>query len=457
MLTTDTSTGTDRIRALERLRGLLPKGRFARSVSILAGGTATSQALGVLCAPLLTRLYTTEDFGNYQIYFSLLSFAIVLACLRYELAVMLPENESEAANVLGVAFACTLLMSLATGASAVWAASATHSLGKIDALRRYMWIFPLTVFAAGIYQALSYWAFRRKSFTSVSRTKILQIATQILIQLGLGSLLRIGLPGLLFGDATGRIAGSVSLVEDTGKKQKIDWQSITPRAMWNAAVRYRNFPFISSLSGFVTTAGNSLPMLLIAQWYGVQVLGWLALADRVMGAPSGLIGQAVSQVYMPEAASLARTDPRGLRSLFQVTVRKLVLIPAVPCLIIVFFGPALFALVFGEPWREAGNYARLLVIMHYVNFIAWPFAPTLTLLERQGQQLALDSFRLAIPCVSIWLAAVLKQNATQVVLIYGTSSLLGHFAILGASWFAIGRLIQRHASGGAATMDARSR
>lgn len=440
------SIDSDRIRTLDRLRALLPKGRFARSVSILAGGTATSQALGVLCAPLLTRLYSTEDFGNYQIYFSLLSFAIVLACLRYELAVMLPESESEAANVLGVAFGCTLMMSILTGASAVWASYTTRSLGKIDALRHYMWIFPVTVFAAGIYQALSYWAFRGKSFTSVSRTKILQIATQILVQVGLGALLRVGLPGLLFGDATGRLAGSASLIKDTAKKEKIDWQSITPRAMWNAAVRYRNFPFISSLSGFLTTAGNSLPMLLIAQWYGVQVLGWLAIADRVMGAPSGLIGQAVSQVYMPEAASLARTDPQGLRSLFRITIRKLVLIPAIPCMIVVLFGPTLFALVFGEPWREAGNYARLLVIMHYVNFVAWPFAPTLTILERQGQQLALDSFRVVIPCVSIWLAAVLKMSARNEVLVYATSSLLGHIAILVASSFAINRLTRNHSS-----------
>lgn len=429
---------------MDRLRALLPKGRFARSVSILAGGTATSQALGVLCAPLLTRIYSIEDFGNYQIYFSLLSCAIVLACLRYELAVMLPETESEAANVLGVALACTLMMSITTGAVSLWASYSTRSLGKIDTLRHYMWIFPVTVFAAGVYQALSYWAFRGKSFASVSRTKILQIVTQLFVQVGLGGLLRLGLPGLLFGDATGRMLGSVSLINDTVKKEKIDWRSITPRAMWDAAVRYRNFPFISSLSGFLTTAGGALPMLLIAQLYGVQVLGWLALADRVMGAPSTLIGLAVSQVYMPEAASLARTDPQGLRSLFRIIIRRLVLLPAIPCLIVLVFGPTLFALVFGEPWREAGNYARLLVIMHYVNFIAWPFTPTLTLLERQGQQLALDSFRVAIPCASIWLAAVLKQNARHAVFIFGTSYVLGHLAILVASSLAIDRLIQNY-------------
>jgi O-antigen/teichoic acid export membrane protein len=433
------------IGVIERLRAMLPKGKFARSVSILAGGTATSQALAVLCAPFLTRIYSTQDFGNYQVYFSLLSFAIVVACLRYELAVMLPESETVASNLLAVAFASTLATSIVIAALSVGAHYTTHSLGKIDALRSYIWIFPLTTFAAGIYQALSYWAFRGQSFVSVSRTKIVQIATQIMVQLGLGGLLKFGLSGLLFGDAGGRIVGSVSLMRDTGRRERFDWRLITPRAMWDAAVRYRNFPFISSPAALLSTAGASLPMLLMAQLYGVQVLGWLALADRVMGAPSVLIGQAVSQVYMTEAASLARTDPHGLRTLFRITIRKLVLLPALPCLIVLLFGPSLFALIFGEPWREAGNYARLLVVMHYVVFVAWPFTPTLTVLEHQGQQLTLDILRLALTCASIWGAAVFRQSARNAVFIYGVSYLIGYVAILLASSMAIDRLVRNYA------------
>ena len=43
---------------------LLPKGGFVRSVAVLAGGTGLGQAVVVLASPLLTWIYTPEDFGT---------------------------------------------------------------------------------------------------------------------------------------------------------------------------------------------------------------------------------------------------------------------------------------------------------------------------------------------------------------------------------------------------------
>jgi O-antigen/teichoic acid export membrane protein len=50
------------------LKKALPKNAFARGVSVLVGGTVGAQALMVLASPLLTRLYTPEDFGLLVVY-----------------------------------------------------------------------------------------------------------------------------------------------------------------------------------------------------------------------------------------------------------------------------------------------------------------------------------------------------------------------------------------------------
>jgi len=76
-----------------QLRRLLPKNAFVRSVSVLVGGTAGAQILLVLAAPLLTRLYTPEDFGLLAVYASLLALIGVISSLRYELAIPLPEDD----------------------------------------------------------------------------------------------------------------------------------------------------------------------------------------------------------------------------------------------------------------------------------------------------------------------------------------------------------------------------
>lgn len=57
---------------LTRLKALLPRSSFARNVAVLAGGTAVGQAIVVLASPILTRLYTPEDFGVLAVYTSFL-------------------------------------------------------------------------------------------------------------------------------------------------------------------------------------------------------------------------------------------------------------------------------------------------------------------------------------------------------------------------------------------------
>ena len=98
------------------LRRLLPRNAFARGVSVLVGGTAGAQLLTVLAAPLLTRLYSPEDFGLLAVYASLLALIGVISSLRYELAIPLPEDDTEAANV---AVLSLILVGISTLLSAV--------------------------------------------------------------------------------------------------------------------------------------------------------------------------------------------------------------------------------------------------------------------------------------------------------------------------------------------------
>jgi O-antigen/teichoic acid export membrane protein len=69
----------------------LPKpGGFRQKVLQVAGGTALTQGLLVAASPLLTRLYSPEDFGVLAVYMSLVVFVVIGATLRYECALPLP-------------------------------------------------------------------------------------------------------------------------------------------------------------------------------------------------------------------------------------------------------------------------------------------------------------------------------------------------------------------------------
>src|ERR1700722_8176614 len=84
----------------------LPRGGFARSASILAGGTMMAQAIAIASSPVLTRLYKPSDFGALQIFISVLGLVLVAATGRYDVAILLPEDEQSSIDLLGLAILC---------------------------------------------------------------------------------------------------------------------------------------------------------------------------------------------------------------------------------------------------------------------------------------------------------------------------------------------------------------
>ena len=426
----------------ELAQRLLPRGSFARNASMLAGGTALSQALAVLAAPILTRLYPVADFGYFQVYLSLMAFGALAVTLRYEQAIYLPEREEVAAAVFAASFCTVAGMSLAF-AALVWLVGRHQLLPRsVEGLSPYLWVIPLSVCGAGTYQTLSIWDLRQKGYRQVSATKVVQVGSQLSTQVGVG-LVHAGPLGLLLGDALGRVAGSFSLARFAWQRNRQVFCRLRPAIVLRSALRYRRFPLISAGAALLGVAATALPPLLLAQFYGAKTLAWFALGDRVLGAPTLLVGQAVSQVYSVEAGALSSADPAAMQGLFSRSIKRLVLLGLLPYLMFAMASPALFSFIFGPAWREAGVYAQLLAMMHYLAFIVWPLTPTLNILEEQVWQLAWDAGRLGLTLGALWLAYRRGWPARGAIAAFGAAMLLGYAAHLLLSRYAIARRVRQ--------------
>ena len=53
-------------------------------------------------APVITRLYGPEAFGLLALFTSITASPGSIACMRYEMAIMLPKTDKEATNLLGL-------------------------------------------------------------------------------------------------------------------------------------------------------------------------------------------------------------------------------------------------------------------------------------------------------------------------------------------------------------------
>lgn len=435
------------------MRGLLQRvldrwlaSRFARNVAVLAGGTALAHGVVLLASPVLTRLYTPEDFGLLAVYAALLSMVAVVACWRYELAIPQAEDEQTAAQLLVLAVLISGLMSAATALLIwFWGDDLAEWLGSPE-VRSYLWLVPVGLLGAGLNQALTDWAVFAKAFGLIARTKVNQRLSQTLLQLLMGVASPSPL-GLMVGDAAGRAGGSTTLAVFLWRRQKERLAAIRMLEILRVAHRFRRFPLLSSASALLNSAGLQITPLLLAALYDPAVAGGLALGYRAVQAPMMLVGHSISQVYYAEASRLGREDPAALQRLFWQMTGRLLLLGAVPAGVLAASGAPVFAWIFGEDWREAGLFVQLLSVTFLADFVVFPVSSTLTALQRQDWQLGWDAGRLVLVITSVAVPGYMGWAARTAVLCYGLALLAGY----GSLWLLAMCAIRRRVKGEAAS------
>ncbi|MGB9872487.1 MAG: lipopolysaccharide biosynthesis protein, partial [Anaerolineae bacterium] len=390
----------------------------------------------VLVSPVLTRLYSPEDFGAFGVYASILGIVTVIASLRYEYAIPLPEEDETAANILALCF--TLLIGMTTLSWFVVQVLGDQIVtwANVPGLKPYLWLIPLGMLGAGTYQILNYWAVRKRDFPRIARTRLSRGVARAALQVGVG-FAHSGPLGLLLGQLAGETAGSASLGLAAWRKDRVPFKAISLRGIRRAGARYRRFPLFSSWADLLDSMGLQVPQLLFAAFYGAEVAGWFALGQRVIAAPLNIVVDSVAQVYFGEAARLPRDDPKAMKRLFLKLTGRLALVGGLPVALICSLAPWFFAFVFGPGWETAGRYVQILGVMFAVRFATVPLSHTLNVLERQDLYFIWDGTRLALVVGALLTGRALNFSHITAVGVYSLSMVIAYVLLGVISWQAL--------------------
>lgn len=401
----------------EAIASKLPAGSFVRNVATLMTGTTFAQILVILVAPILTRLYGPEDYGVSALYGSILGIFAVVACWRYELAIVLPEKDEDAANVLALSiFICFSMAALTLILTALFRIPVANLLGAPE-LAPWLWFMPLSLIAAGLFQAFNYWSTRRKQFKRLAARTITQSTVTAGAQLGAGALLNPGPGGLIGGSIFGQLIATGQLAWQIAKDEgRIIISNINKKDLKRVLVRYKRFPLFDSWAGMLNTASTMLPALLLGYFFSPTVVGHYTLGHTVLAMPMGVIGGSIAQVFFPKAAEARRS--RNLDRLTLEMFQHLLAIGFVPILLITIVAPDLFAVIFGERWWIAGQYVRWLSLWLLFVFISSPISTIYAVLERQREGLVVNFIMFSTRLLALVIGGI-KGDALFTIALFG--------------------------------------
>jgi O-antigen/teichoic acid export membrane protein len=396
------------------MRGFIIKSQYARNVYTLIVGTTLAQFISIALSPILTRLYSPEEFGLFALFVSAIVILSVFVTGRYELAIMLPRRDRDALHITILAIMLSVAINLALLFIIFFVHSFTPFFDNSALVYWFYWV-PVSTLLLGIHQSLSYWSNRKCKYKRLAISRTLQSTSSAMLQIGVGYV-GIGAVGLISGHIVGQVLaigvfGFLVWRED--RKQIRTFNLIRSFAL---AKKYINFPkFLIAAHGF-NIASAQMPVLLLTALFNIKIAGFFTLTQRVISAPIALISGAIGDVFRQEA-SYAYIHQGNCQEIYKKTFKRLVLISIFPFAIFFFLAPELFSLIFGEPWRTAGEYAKILAPMAFLQFITSPLSSMFIIAEKQRLDLLWQVFLIVLIVISFSIGKVLSDSTLALILV----------------------------------------
>lgn len=357
---------------------MIPKSEFSKNIVTLIGGSGLSQLFMVLITPILTRLYSPEEFGAFALFISIIALFSPLASARYEQAVILAEDEEiYSLLALGViivtGFSLMLLIILLIFNQSI------YSLIDDTVLQTWLYFIPLNVFLLGVYNLIIPYYNRIKKYQKIAGIQIAKSLSMSLFQVVL-VWIKEGVFGLILGQILGQIIATFVLITQLSPGKL--YRAMKRETMGLICKKYGNFPRFQIPHVFCSTASSNLPVYIFSGFFHVEITGLYSLSTRIVLMPLGVVTSSASKVYNQHLVELLKNNEDGYAftiGFLKSLAWKLFLLIGVFTL----FAPDIFAFVFGQSWREAGVYAQLLSVGIFFNALVSTVAYIPSVLKMQ--------------------------------------------------------------------------
>lgn len=378
--------------------------RFRSNFFKIAKANVLAQLLPLLAAPLLTRLYTPEDFGALALFSAAASLLLAFSSWRFDWSV--PNTSSKTLAVALLLFGSVALLFF-SGVTffVLWNWAEQWSFWKgFDVLGPLLFFLPVIILGSGLHELMHCWYVRQAELSKVASVRIAQSITGTGLNL-VGGYAGLGAWGLIGSSVTSAWVG-MGLLVSGAQNLKSSFARLSLNRIKVGITRYWWESTASTMVAIVNIASLAAVPLLLVQYYSAKEVGWYALMYRLAITPIGLLTSALSQSFWAEAAQLVKTDITRLKSLFLKSTKLLILV-AIPVVLLCISGPLFVGPVLGEAqWAGAGEILMALAPMLVGMIVVQPLTH-LIVHKKQIWKLYLDAIKL----VAIILLIILFSKA----------------------------------------------
>lgn len=392
---------------------------FTRSVLTLVSGTALAQMISVGITPILTRLYSPEEFGFYVVFLATVAILSIVVTGRYEYAILAAEKDNESWLCVLLVFLLAIVASITMLLIGIAVLELVVSFTNTEIHYSIVLLASFSLLLHGFYQSLYYWSNRNKKYKQLANNRILGAIGVASVSSLLG-FLGFGYYGLIIGSIAGQLISTMLLVfqnKSNVRQYESYYKDKFISEVKRSAVKFKDYPLYLIPSGFLDRLSSQLHIILMSSFFGAAVSGAIGLYQKVVSLPVSVVGNAFGDVFK-QRASTEIIEKGECKKLFSKTGIRLFAVALIPFLVLVLYAPPLFSFVFGAQWETAGVYAQTLSWMFLFGFVVSPLSNLFYIAQKQKYDLYMQIFLITVTSTS--LVAGYVMDSIQAGLIFFT-------------------------------------
>lgn len=353
------------------------RSEYSSSILKVFSGGSVAFIIGFLAMPIISRIYPPEEFGRFQLMFSIVTSFAVISTFRYEMAIVLEDTKEDRDKLVTL---CLILLLFTTSIfTLIFFFFGEEILTILNAkeLTPYIGFMSLMFLGYGLYELSRYSFISEKKFSALAINNITYQGTTAGLQVGAGNIS----PNFftLFGSL---IVGYFAAFSLAFYKLRFKLKINTEEAK-HLLKKHKKFFFFEFPNTFLSSTSSKMPIFFLTKYHGVEFAGYYSMALIILDAPLAIISSSFQQVYIKSAAEYFKNNKVELLNLYKNTIKKITIISIFPFIFILIFGDFIIDYFLGAKWYEVSWILKLYSFVKIFQFVNSSVVTTYTIMNKQ--------------------------------------------------------------------------
>lgn len=381
--------------------------------------------LPLIVTPILSRLYTPQDYGIWGVFSGVLYIVNAVIFFSYENTIVKNTDDFELPNLISICLIICTLTSLLVGM--------IFGIGRLFDISFFI-EFPspvllsITLWVSALFTLSTCIANRASKYGTMSAVNIINGFSQAAIRILFG-VFPIVTYGLIYGNLLAHFIASVIAIWILYPFLKtIFMNKVTLSLIVSSAKKYKKFPLYDAPARCMEFTVGNIVVVVLSFYFGKNEIGCFSMVMQFILLPITVIGSAMGNVYYRELSKIA-SDKNGIM-LTTIKVAKMTFfLSLLPIVFLAFGGDKLLVIFLGNDWNSAGRMALCLAIYSVPVILSEPLLPIFRVLNHQEQRLKFNIINLILSVGSLMISASFFDNIYVVLCIYSTFYAIVRFSI----------------------------